>query len=105
MRRPSPAPAVRHVAAGDRTDLNLLMPGRVDVACALTLFVVSGAVAFWTEGQFHQSGLRAAFYQEEFAPAVMLACGQGLTNVDWPNDPAMKAFLQQQRPALTCREL
>ena len=57
--------------------MNLPIPRRVDGACALTLFVVSAALAFWTDSQFRQSGLRAGFYQEEFAPARLVVAAGG----------------------------
>jgi hypothetical protein len=77
----------------------------VDAACALALFAGAAALAFWTEAQFRQSGLRPDFYQREFAPAVMLACGRGFHNVDRSADQALAAFLLQTRDTLACGEI
>lgn len=35
----------------------------------------------------------------------MLACGQGFADLDWAKDPALKAFLLEQRPVLRCGDL
>ena len=39
---------------------------------------------------------RTYFYQSEFGPAVMLACGRGFQSPDTRTEPALAAFLLQQ---------
>ena len=86
--------------------MNLPARNRIDVACALVLSLLTAALALWTDGQIRRSGSRPSFYQEEFAPAVMFACGKGFHNVDWVNhDPALATFLFQSRDTLGCGEL
>jgi len=79
---------------------------RIDAAFALALSLLAATLALWTDGRVLQSGSRPAFYQHEFAPAVMFACGKGFHNVDWVNhDPALAAFLLQSRDTLRCGEI
>jgi hypothetical protein len=54
---------------------------------------------------FRESGGEPSFYQSEFGPAVMLACGRGLQNPDARNVPALDAFLSQRTSAIDCAEL
>ena len=53
------------------------------------------------------SGRRRApdFYQSEFGPAVMLACGRGFQDPDTRTAPALAAFLSQQSDSVRLREL
>ena len=50
-------------------------------------------------------GLAPSFYQPEFGPAVMLACGQGFRNPDTRDAPALAAFLSEQNDQFDCAAL
>src|SRR4029077_20733839 len=45
------------------------------------------------------------FYQDQFAPAVMLTCGRGFVNVDLRTAPALDGFLQQRTSSFRCEDL
>jgi hypothetical protein len=51
------------------------------------------------------AGGKPRFYQGEFGPAVMAACGRGYLNPDVDRLPAVKAFLNLDRDTLPCSEL
>ncbi len=78
---------------------------RVDLACALALFMMGAALAFWAAGEFRASGHLPVFYQAEFAPAALSACGKGFRNVDAAGHEALSAFLKQTRAHLACGDL
>ncbi len=54
---------------------------------------------------FRTAGGAQYFYQSDFGPAVMLACGRGFQDPDPGNAPALAAFLQQQTDHLDCGNL
>jgi hypothetical protein len=49
--------------------------------------------------------VKAEFYQTEFAPAVMEACGRGFVNPVPGSVPVMAQFITQERTTLDCAEL
>lgn len=51
------------------------------------------------------AGGKPRFYQGEFGPAVMAACGHGYRNPELAPLPALKAFLNLERDAFDCRDL
>ena len=75
-----------------------------DAAGAVALFVLGAVLAIWTERQFRVAGIQPEFYQLEFSPAAMFACGHGFRVVDWSQDRALSAFLRRepQQDALAC---
>jgi len=77
----------------------------VDLAIAAILLGGSGAWAtrFWSAWTVH--GGQAAFYQNYFEPAVMVACGRGLVVAEGPRPQVLTDFLQLRRDALSCRDL
>jgi len=70
-------------------------------AIALTAFLF----AHWYAGAYRAGGGVPSFYQDQFGPAVMLACGRGFVGVDSDQVPVFKAFLHQQRAVLSCDEV
>jgi hypothetical protein len=79
--------------------------GVVDLVIAAVIFC---AAAWWGTHAvvaFRASGGEPSFYQSEFGPAVMLACGRGLQNPDVRNVPALDAFLSQRTMTIDCAEL
>jgi len=69
------------------------------------LFVAAFAMASWYVPQFVAGGGKPWFYQEEFGPAVMEACGFGYLNPDASARPALAAFLERKTDAVSCAEV
>ena len=62
--------------------------------------------ALWYLPLYRATGVDPpAFYQAEFGPAVMQACGRGFVNVDVSTAPALQAFLDQHVDRFRCEEL
>jgi hypothetical protein len=87
-------------AAVDARPQRLVAP-LVLTAVTVIGFVV-GARAFKA---FEAAGGRPEFYQPNFVPAVVLACGGGYRNVDAAEVPALTAFLQSQTDRFACDDL
>lgn len=51
------------------------------------------------------SGFQPQFYQNEFGPAVMLACGHGYRNPSTERIPALQAFLATRTGRMSCADL
>jgi len=62
-------------------------------------------MAAWFVPQFVAAGGKPWFYQQEFGPAVMHACGLGYVNPDAATRPALAAFLDRTADAVSCSEL
>src|SRR5207253_2204779 len=58
----------------------------------------------WYMAQFRAGGGTPEFYQAEFSPAVMQACGRGFVNPDAPV-AGLSAFLGRQADTFQCGEL
>jgi hypothetical protein len=69
---------------------------------ALVLFVASAAIAGWYVTYFSREGGKPWFYQEQFGPAVMAACGHGYVNPNTPEVPGLDAFLRRSQDSLSC---
>jgi hypothetical protein len=80
-------------------------PNGADVLIALILFVASAAIAAWYVPFFSNSGGKPWFYQEQFGPAVMAACGHGYVNPNTPAVPGLDAFLKRTRDSISCSEV
>jgi hypothetical protein len=78
---------------------------RVDVYFALALFVLSCLIAALYLPAFRAAGGIPQFYQEDFAPAVMWACGRGYVNVDARAVPPLDAFLTRKVTSFRCDDL
>ena len=70
-----------------------------------SLWIAAFAFARWYLPAYRSGGGVAQFYQDQFGPAVMLACGRGFVNVDSPHVPAFDDFLKQRKAALRCDEV
>lgn len=79
-------------------------PRRADVWIAIGLALVSMAAAVGAMRGYRASGIQPFFYQENFAPAVMVTCGYGFT-MPAPEPPALREFLLLKRNHFTCAEL
>ena len=71
----------------------------------IALFVCAAVWGGRYEQASRAAGRPAAFYQEYFEPAVMLACGHGFSTIAGPKPPALTAFLEQQADRFACSEL
>src|SRR5215471_3886073 len=78
---------------------------RVDLYFALALFVLSWLLAAFYLPAFRAAGGTPQFYQEDFAPAVMWACGRGYVNVARHAVPPLDAFLTRHATTFRCGDL
>jgi len=78
---------------------------RTDVYLTAVLCAAAFLFATWYLPAYRAAGGVPQFYQDQFGPAVMLACGRGFVNVDSPNVPAFDDFLKQRTAAIRCEEL
>lgn len=83
------------------TDLMLRLR---DILVAGMLFLVSTGLAITALRDFRADGAREYFYQENFGPAVMMACGHGFGLAASP-PPSLAAFLNQQTGSFSCDDL
>jgi hypothetical protein len=75
----------------------------VDAALVLALFAASFAVSFAAMRVFRANGIRPWFYQGNFEPAVMMACGRGFVASTPQTVPrALVDFLQLRRNDFDC---
>jgi len=72
--------------------------------CA-TLCVAAFLFAKWYLPTYRAGGGVPQFYQDQFAPAVMEACGRGFVNVDSANVAVFDDFLNQRTRSLQCGQL
>jgi len=80
--------------------------GRPDLYIALAVFVLSWITAAFYLPAFRASGGHGEFYQDQFAPAVMSACGRGYVvpaSADTP--PSLQAFLDRRADTFNCADL
>ena len=81
------------------------------VACAI--FITAFVIALAAVASFTDAGHRPVYYGNEFAPAVLLACGHGFVNPPHhtasmepgPGFEALASFLHERRDSLECSEL
>ena len=76
-----------------------------ELGIALIIFGTGTWVGTRAVQTFRAVGGAQYFYQSDFGPAVMLACGRGLQDPDPGNAPALAAFLLQQTDGLDCEDL
>jgi len=76
-----------------------------DAAIALAIFCAGSWLGVSAVRGFQAAGGTPYFYQSEFGPAVMLACGRGFQGPDTRAEPALAAFLLQQTDAFDCTQL
>jgi hypothetical protein len=73
---------------------------RADRIIGASLFVAALGLGTWYVPQVLAAGGRPHFYQEEFGPAVMVACGHGYVNPQ--PTPDLDAFLAVRSDAISC---
>ena len=78
---------------------------RADYVLTAALSLAAFLFAEWYLPVYRAAGGVAQFYQDQFGPAVMLACGRGFVNVDSPSVRAFDDFLKQRTSSLRCDEL
>ena len=66
---------------------------KIEAAVAAGLFIAAFAVASWYVPQFVAAGGKPWFYQQEFGPAVMEACGFTVTRNPSEMGKLLKALL------------
>ena len=77
----------------------------VDAVLCVSLFALAAVIGASYVRTVIDAGGKPRFYQGEFGPAVMAACGRGYLNPDVDRLPAVKAFLNLDRDTLPCSEL
>jgi hypothetical protein len=77
----------------------------LDLAIAFTIFCLGTAIGVLAVHRFQAAGGQPSFYQSEFGPAVMLACGRGLHNPSGAVASALTSFLSQTSDAVDCASL
>jgi hypothetical protein len=78
---------------------------KVEAVLCLGLFALSSAIGAQYVRTVIDAGGKPRFYQGEFGPAVLAACGHGYRNPDLSSLPNLKAFLDVQRDRFDCAEL
>ncbi len=76
-------------------------PG-VELVIAVLIFCVGTWAGVRAVQAFRTAGGAQYFYQSDFGPAVMLACGREFLDPDTRNAPALVAFLLQQSDSVDC---
>lgn len=78
---------------------------RRDAAIALVLLLVGAAAGTGYVQLVIRSGGKPWFYQGDFGPAVMLACGHGFSTPDAARIPALAEFLATRTDRFSCTQL
>jgi hypothetical protein len=78
---------------------------KVEALLCLGLFALSSGIGAQYVRTVIDAGGKPRFYQGEFGPAVLAACGHGYRNPDLADLPNLKAFLSVQRDGFDCAEL
>lgn len=77
----------------------------VELAAVLTMCVAAYMVGVGTVDDAIGAGRAPFFYQSEFAPAVLAACGLGYHNTRASEIPPLESFLGQREDRFDCRVL
>jgi hypothetical protein len=93
------------VAEADVTPRSRAAWASTDWYVVTAIGVTAFLFAHWYGAVYRAGGGVPSFYQDQFGPAVMLACGRGFIGVDSDVVPAFKAFLHQERATLSCDEV
>jgi hypothetical protein len=78
---------------------------RADIVAIAAIALASLLFIEWYLPRYRAAGGLSQFYQDQFAPAVMLACGRGFESVDPADAPALASFLKQQAAEMRCEDL
>ena len=92
-------------AAAGAPPLEATRWSRSDLALTAALGVMAFLFATWYLPVYRSGGGVPQFYQDQFGPAVMMACGRGFVNVDSGSVPAFDDFLKQRAATLRCDEV
>jgi len=76
-----------------------------DVVLFALIATTSWLIGWHYPAAFRSSGGEAGFYQIEFGPAVMVACGRPFENPDLRHAPELESFLQRKTRAFVCADL
>jgi hypothetical protein len=80
--------------------------GVADAVLVAVLFAVGTGVGFGVMRAFRAAGIQPAFYQGNFEPAVMMACGRGFVTTISPAAPkSLRAFLDLKQNEFNCADL
>jgi hypothetical protein len=78
----------------------------VDLVLVSALFIASTIVSFDAMRTYRAAGFRPWFYQGNFEPAVMMACGRGFHTTTFQAIPAsLRAFLDLASNSFSCAAL
>lgn len=70
------------------------------------LLIAGGGIAFTSVREFRAEGNQPRFYQENFGPAVMMACGYGFAAPSAQSTPvSLREFLDLKRNNFDCADL
>ena len=75
--------------------------GALETVVIVALFAASFGVSYMAMRAYRAAGVEPLFYQTNFGPAVMTACGRGF-GVALSNPPALQDFLQVKRDDFDC---
>lgn len=95
----------RCCARSSRTDRVSRVSHRIDWIVAAALLCVGAWWGGHAVRAFEATGGAPSFYQSEFAPAVMFACGQGLRNPDATTGAVLAPFLDRRADRVSCADL
>jgi hypothetical protein len=74
-----------------------------DIVIVLALFAVSVGASYLAMKTFRAKGVQPSFYQGNFEPAVMMACGRGFVTATASTiPPSLLEFLQLKRNTFDC---
>ena len=96
---------VQPLASADPSSLAAPRWARADVVLLAALGIAAFLFARWYVPAYRAAGGVPSFYQDQFAPAVMEACGRGFVNVDAAGSPQLLAFLYQRIDRLKCDDV
>src|SRR5262249_853739 len=88
------------------TEIGSRKPAAVEVALVVALFAAGAATSLAALRAFRAANIQPRFYQGNFEPAVMMACGHGFTTIRYDTIPiSMKQFLALSRDTFDCSDL
>ena len=76
--------------------------GAVDLIIVAVIFCGGTWIGTRAVQSFRSAGGAQYFYQREFGPAAMFACGRGFENPDTRNAPVLEAFLFERSDTVDC---
>jgi hypothetical protein len=78
---------------------------RVDWYIVAVMAVVAFLFATSFLPAYRAAGGTPFFYQQDYGPAVMLACGKGFVNPEVQSVPALQSFLERRADRFECEDL